>query len=203
MGCGTADGLGDDFGGVKGPVSTDVIGICLDNGSRSLMDRGVTMCCSRPSPLDTLDTTFRLLTGGPPPLTLHGRTIGLRRESIGLLDVRAMMFHPATTAPVQRAALGELVRRARRHRGQWVVGLAGVLLPGLRGSPAGRTPDCSASAADFGVMMLASLLQQLDAPGVPSEEIAEGLLWTVVRSPDEPALERGDRTRLVVVGRAL
>ena len=100
-----------------------------------------------------------------------------------------MMFHPATTAPMQRAVLGELGRRACRHRGQWVVGLAGVLLPGLRGSPAGRTPDCSASAADFGTTMLASLLQQLDASGVPSEEVAEGLLWTVVRSPDEPALD--------------
>jgi hypothetical protein len=184
-------------------VTIDVIGICLDTGSRSLMHRGVTMCCSRPSPLDTLDTTFRLLTGGPPPLTLDGRTIGLRGESIGLLDLRAMMFHPATTAPVQRAVLGELVRRARRHRGQWVVGLAGVLLPGLRGSSAGRTPDCSASAADFGTTMLASLLQQLDAPGVPSEEVAEGLLWTVVRSPDKPAFEGRDRTRLVVVGPAL
>jgi hypothetical protein len=161
------------------------------------------MCCSRPSPLDTLDTTFRLLTGGPPPLTLEGRTIGLQAESIRLLDLRAMMFHPATSASVQRVVLDELVRRARRHRGRWVVGLAGVLLPGLRGSPAGHTPDCSASAADLGTSKLASLLQQLDAPGMPIEEVAEGLLWTVVRSPDEPALERRDRTGLVVVGPAL
>jgi hypothetical protein len=161
------------------------------------------MCCTRPSPLDTLDTTFRLLTGGPPPLTLEGRTIGLRAESIGLLELRAMLFHPATSVPTQRAVLEELVHRARRHRGQWVVGLAGVLLPGLRRSPDGRTPDCSASAADFGTTMLASLLQQLDASGVPIEEVAEWLLWTVVRSPNEPALERRGRTRLVVVRSAL
>jgi hypothetical protein len=81
------------------------------------------MCCSGPSPLDTLDTTFGLLASGPPPLALEGRTIGLRGESIGLLDLRAMMFHPATTVRVQRAVLKELVGRARRYRGQWVSGL--------------------------------------------------------------------------------
>jgi hypothetical protein len=161
------------------------------------------MCCSGPSPLDTLDTTFGLLASGPPPLALMGRTIGLRSESIGLLDLRAMMFHPATSLPVQRAVLTELVRRARRHRGQWVVGLAGVLLPGLRESPAGLAPDCSASAADFGSTMLTSLLQQLDAPGVPNEEVAEGLLWTVDRSRAEPVASARGRTRLVVVGSAL
>ncbi len=115
-----------------------------------------------------------------------------------------MVFHPATSVPVQRAVLAELVRRARRHRGQWVVGLAGVLLPGLPRSRADRTPNCSASAADFGAKMLAGLLEQLDAPGVPSEEVAEALLWTVVRSPAEPAVHaRGGTTRLVVVGSAL
>jgi hypothetical protein len=157
------------------------------------------MCCSRPSPLDTLDTTFRLLAGGPQPLALDGRTIGLQDESIGLLDLRAMVFHPATSVPVQRAVLAELVRRARRHRGQWVVGLAGVLLPGLLGSPAGCTLACSGSAADFGTTMLAGLLEELDATGVPSEEVAEGLLWTVVRSPAEPVLHARGGTRLVVV----
>ena len=99
-----------------------------------------------------------------------------------------MVFHPATSVPVQRAVLAEFVRRARRHRGQWIVGLAGVLLPGLPRSRADSTPNCSASAADFGATMLAGLLEQLDAPGVPSEEVAEGLLWTVVRSPTEPVV---------------
>ena len=161
------------------------------------------MCCSGPSPFDTLDTTFRLLVGGPPPLALEGRTIGLQGKCIGLLDVRAMLFHPATSVPVQHAVLTELVRRARRHRGQWIVGLAGVLLPGLRGSPAGPTEDCSGGAADFSATMLTSLLQQLDAPGMPNQKVAEGLLWTVVRSPGEPALQRRGGTGLVVVGSAL
>jgi hypothetical protein len=160
------------------------------------------MCCSRPSPLDTLDTTFRLLGGGPRPLALEGPTVGLQGESIGLLDLRAMMFHPATSVPIQRAVLAELVRRARRHRGQWVVGLAGVLLPGLSRSPTGCTAACSGSTADVGVMMLAGLLELLDASAVPSEEVAERLLRTVVRSPAESVVHVRGGARLVVVGSA-
>ena len=153
------------------------------------------MCRSSPLPLDMLETTFRLLATGPHPLALDGPTVGLRAGPIGLRDLQAMVFHPATSVQVQRAVLTELVRRVRRHRGQWVVGLAGILLPGLPRSPVGRTPECSGGAADLGATMLASLLDQLDAPGVPSEEIAEGLLWTVVRSPADSVHARGG-TRL-------
>ena len=63
---------------------------------------------SHPSPLETVETTFRLLATGPQPLALNGHTIGLRRDSIGLWDLRGLLFHPATDG-VQRAALVELV----------------------------------------------------------------------------------------------
>ena len=146
------------------------------------------MCCSSPSPLDTLETTFRLLAGGPQPLALDGPSVGLWARPIALLDLQAMVFHPATSVPVQRAVLVELVRWARRHRGAWVAGLAGVLLPGLSQAAAERTPDCSGGTADLDATMLAGLLEQLDTSWVPSEEVAERLLWTVVRSPAEPVV---------------
>jgi hypothetical protein len=143
------------------------------------------MCRSSLLPLDMLETTFRLLATGPHPLALDGRAVGLRAGPIGLRDLRVMVFHPAISTSVQRAVLVELVRRARRRRGAWVVGLVGVLLPGLA-PPAGRTADDAGSITDLDAMVLAGLLKQLDAPAVPSEEVAEGLLWTVVRSPAEP-----------------
>lgn len=144
------------------------------------------MCCSRPSPLDTLDTTFRLLASGPRPLAMDGPTVGLQRKSIGLLDLRSILFHPATSVSTQRTVLTELVRLARRHHGQWIIGLAGVLLPGFLELPARRTSNCSGRAADFATTMLAGLLEKLDATAVPNEDVAEGLLWTIVRSPVEP-----------------
>jgi len=159
------------------------------------------MCRSSRSPLDILATTFCLLADGPQPLALEGRTVGLRAdtdtEAIGLLDLRAMLFHPATSVSVQRAVLVELVRRARRHRGAWVVGLVGVLLPGLP-QPAASTAAREGST-DLDATMLAGLLEQLDANGVPSEEVAERLLWTVVRAPAGPASHGHAQARLAVV----
>jgi hypothetical protein len=156
------------------------------------------MCRSSPSPLDTLETTFRLLTIAPHPLALDGRAVGLQAGRIGFRDLRAVLFRPGISVSVQRAVLVQLVRRARRHRGAWLVGLVGVLLPGLPRLPARDTLECSGDAADLDATMLASLLEQLDAPGASSEEVAERLLRTVVQSPADPASPTRTRGRLVV-----
>jgi hypothetical protein len=109
-----------------------------------------------------------------------------------------MLFRPGASLGVQRAVLVQLVRRARRHRGAWLVGLVGVLLPGLPRLPARPTLDCSGDAADLDATMLVGLLEQLDAPGAASEEVAERLLRTVVQSPAAPASSTRTRSRLVV-----
>jgi hypothetical protein len=61
-----------------------------------------------PSPLDTLEDAFRLLTGGPSPLVLDGREVGrdLPARPIPLGELRSMLLHPSTS---YRAA-------TRRHR---------------------------------------------------------------------------------------
>src|SRR6266511_252220 len=58
----------------RGGVSWLVSGVCLDSGLHQphRFDRGAVMCCSSPSPLDMLETTFRLLAAGPHPLALDG-----------------------------------------------------------------------------------------------------------------------------------
>jgi hypothetical protein len=109
-----------------------------------------------------------------------------------------MLFRPGASVSVQRAVLVQLVRRARRHRGAWLVGLVGVLLPGLPRPSARPTLDCSGDTADLDARMLAGLLEQLDAPGAASEEIAERLLRTVVQCPTAPASSTRARGRLVV-----
>ena len=133
------------------------------------------VCRQTISPMDSVETTFRLLATGPKPLALNGPVIGLRKESIGLWDLRSLLFHPATDVCVQRAALVELVGRARRYRGAWTIGLVGVLLPGL------------CDQVGSGGMALVSLLERLDDPGLSNEAAAEALLRTVARSPVAPA----------------
>jgi len=157
------------------------------------------MCRSDRSPFDTLETTFRLLVAGPQPLSLNGRNIGLTAQSIRLWELRAILFHPATGVAVQRAALVALVGRARRRRGAWVVGLAGVLLPGLRQQVASLPVQCWGSTACLGGMVLADLLDHLDAAGATNEGIAEALLWTVVRPALGPVPPAGARPRLAAV----
>ena len=85
------------------------------------------------SSFDTLETCFRLLTSGPAPLTLDGRHVGhgLPARPIPLGELRVLLQHPAATSDLQRAALGELIHLATQQRDGWMVGLAGVLLPGL------------------------------------------------------------------------
>ena len=156
------------------------------------------MCRSSPSPLDMLETTFRLLATGPHPPALDGAAVGLQPGPIGLRDLQAVLFRPGASVGVQRAVLVQLVRRARRHRGAWLVGLVGVLLPGLPRLRARHTLDCLGDVADLDATMLAGLLEQLDAPRASNEEVAERLLWTVVQSPAAPASSTRARSRLVV-----
>jgi len=157
------------------------------------------MCRSDRSPFDTLEATFRLLAAGPQPLALHGRTIGLAVQSIRLWELRAILFHPATGVAVQRAALVALVGRARRRRGAWVVGLAGVLLPGLRQQVASLPVGCWGSTACAGAMVLADLHGHLDAADATNEGIADALLWTVVRPALGAVPPAGARPRLAAV----
>jgi hypothetical protein len=151
------------------------------------------------SPLDTLETTFRLLATGPQPLALEGHAIGLPRASIGLWELRLILFHPATGIAVQHAVLVELVERARRRRGAWMIGLVGVLLPGLRHQVASVPQGRSERAATSGAMVLVSLLERLDAREVSSESAADSLLWAVVRPPDGPASPTWRRPGLAAV----
>ena len=114
------------------------------------------MVHSTRSPLDTLETTFRLLATGPQALALEGHAVGLRQASIGLWELRPILFHPATGIGVQRAVLVELVGRARRQRGAWMIGLVGVLLPGLRRQVASVPESRSGRAASSGPWCLSA-----------------------------------------------
>jgi hypothetical protein len=145
------------------------------------------MCRSTLSPLDAVEATFRLLATGPQPRVLKGQTIGLRQDSIALWELRSLLFHPATGVVVQRAALVELIGRARRHRGAWMIGLVGVLLPGLHQQAACLPEGYSGGTAGSGGMALVNLLEHLDDPDLSKEAAAESLLRAVVRPPAPPA----------------
>jgi hypothetical protein len=142
-----------------------------------------------PSPLDTLDDAFRLLASDPSPLTVDGRRIGLGlpARAIPLLELRSMLLHPATGFAARDAALAMLVERAQRRSGAWLVGLAGVLLPGLRRMAGRLARDFPGDTSDLDCEVLAGFVEAVDGFDAARGRVAARLLWAAYR--------RGDRLR--------
>ncbi|MBT8226734.1 MAG: hypothetical protein HKP61_05445 [Dactylosporangium sp.] len=86
------------------------------------------------APLDVAETTFRLLTTGPEPLTVDGGALGhsLPRRPIVLRELASVLMHPSCGYLASDAAWRLLVDRARTAGPAWVIGAVGVALPGLR-----------------------------------------------------------------------
>jgi hypothetical protein len=158
-----------------------------------------------PAALDVLDTSFRLLVSGPSPLAVDGRTLGggLPARLIPLDELRGLLLRRATPFAARDAAVAELLRRARRDRDAWTVGLAGVLVPGLRRVAATLAEDYPGDRADIDAEVLAGLLDAIGRVDPAGERLAAQLLraafncakrlrraelWLAARStPVEPA----------------
>jgi hypothetical protein len=137
-----------------------------------------------PSPYQTLEAAFGLLTSGPNPLSLDGRLVGhgLLARPIPLDELRSMLLHPSTSYAARDAAVAELARRARRDRGAAMVGLAGVLLPGLRRLTTPLARACPGKAADLEAAVLAGLVEAVTGFDEATRRPAASLVWAAVRA---------------------
>jgi hypothetical protein len=131
-----------------------------------------------------LDRSFRLLACEPAPLALDGAAVrhGLPTRPIPLGELRTLLLHPSVGFDGRDAALTWLVARAQTDGGPWLVGLAGVLLPGI-----GRRvyPLCRAFprlAADLEGEALAGLLQAVRAWPCGQDRVATRLVWAAARA---------------------
>jgi hypothetical protein len=132
----------------------------------------------RPSPFDALQTTFRLLTSGPGPLALDGRCLGhgLPARPISLRELGARLVHPSATAALQRVVLEELIHRATQERGEWIIGLAGVLLPGFREVAALTYPVTDGTACDVEADLLERFRIALACPRSAAVQLVMSIL---------------------------
>ncbi len=107
-------------------------------------------------------TSFHLLTSGPAPLALDGRRLGhgLPARPIPLDELAALLLHPSVPATTQQAVLDELVSRAMKQGGTWLIGLAG-----LRRA---RRPDRSPARCRGEADLLARLCHALGRCGTAS-----------------------------------
>ena len=130
------------------------------------------------SPFDTLERTFVLLTSGPNPLALDGTSVpGLPSRLVPLGELKARLLHPSTRFEVRDSIIDELVARSQSDGGRWTVGLAGVLLPGLRRAVWPLVQACPAKADDIEAEALAAFLAAVARcqPGRP--RLASRLCW--------------------------
>jgi hypothetical protein len=136
------------------------------------------MRATQPSPFDTLETCFRLLTTGPEPLALDGRKLGhsapARRVPLG--ELRILLQHPAAQEDLQRVVLQELARLATQHRGSWTIGLAGVLLPGLREIASAALPIDARVASQVEADVLERFRHTIQRPALEVVEFAISVL---------------------------
>jgi hypothetical protein len=133
-------------------------------------------------PFDLLDRSFQLLVCEPAPLALDGVAVdGLPNRPIPLDELRSMLLHPSVGFDTRDTALTWLVGRAQTEGGAWLVGLAGVLLPGI-----GRRvyPLCRAFprlAHDLEAEALVGLLQAVQAWQLGEDRVATRLVWAAAR----------------------
>jgi hypothetical protein len=141
----------------------------------------------RLSPLDAADAVFRALTTGPRPLALNpGRLApGLPDRPVPLCELRALLLHPATSGTARNKVWAELVRRARSGDPEWLVGLTGVAMPGLRRASVTLARSFAGDAEDLQVEVLTGFLaalRGLDLDDLDRVPLASRLCWAAWRA---------------------
>jgi hypothetical protein len=130
------------------------------------------------SPFDTLQKTFDLLVAGPNPLAFDGTEIdGLPDRAIPLDELMAMLLHPSTQYEVRDAVVNALVATAKRDHESATIGLAGVLLPGLRCAAYPMATAFPDQAEDIEAEMLVCFLKAVAEVELPRARIAARLTW--------------------------
>jgi hypothetical protein len=135
-------------------------------------------------PFEVLDRSFGLLVCEPSPLALDGAAVGhgLPARPIPLGQLRRLLLDSSVGFDARDAALTWLVGRAQREGGGWLVGVAGVLLPGM----ARRVyPLCRAYprlAPDLEAEALAGLLEAVKGWPCGKDRVATRLVWAATRA---------------------
>jgi len=158
------------------------------------------------SPLDAADAAFRELIAGAQPLTLNGSAIGgsFPERSLRLDELRSVLLSSSTPYDTRDAVLAELLRRGRDGDERWVIGLVGIMLPGLRNVANRLTRDYPGDPDCIDAAVLATFIEAALGAPQPVGGIAVHLLWAAYRGGREIWLqEMSARTSRRLDGQAL
>jgi hypothetical protein len=130
------------------------------------------------SPFDTLEATFRLLSIGPRPLAFDGtRVPGLPRRAIALAELRSILLHPSTDFDTRDTVVADLAAGAQTEGGARMIGLAGVLLPGLRRAVWSLCRACPGKVDDIEAEALACFVAEVARCQPDRPRLAARLCW--------------------------
>jgi hypothetical protein len=140
-----------------------------------------------PAALDAAQDAFEMLTAGPAPLAVHAARLapGLPDRMVALDELRAILLHPATSTRQRNLVWAELVRRARTGGPEWMVGLAGVAMPGLRRAEASLALAWRCGREDLQAEILTGFLAAVAALDLDRLEVvplASRLCWAAFRA---------------------
>ena len=139
---------------------------------------------SRYSPLDALGEAFRVLTGDPGPLELHGGDLGdaLPRTWLRLDDMQTLLLEQKTSCPGRDAAWRALAAKARSEDPAWVVGAVGVALPRLRQITERLIGGSAADRPDIEAVVLSAFVEALRSISLEHRHVEQRLLWSAHRA---------------------
>ena len=134
------------------------------------------------SPLDTLEDAFNVLVAEPSPLALEGAALGpdLPARRLPLDELRTFLLEPSISYETRDRAMAELLRRAKAEPA-WLIGLGGVLLPGLRRIAGRVAKGYPGRTADLDAELLAGFVEAVQVTEPSGSRLASRLLtipWT-------------------------
>jgi hypothetical protein len=137
-----------------------------------------------PTALQTVASTFQMLTTGPEPICVDGSVVGhgLPRRPIPLNELRAILLRPRTRRECRDAAWQHLVAGARNQDPAWVVGAAGVALPALRKMARELAEGYRGDVTDLHSAVLTGFLEGLRRIDTGRPGVITRLRWAAYRA---------------------
>jgi hypothetical protein len=135
------------------------------------------------SPLADMERAFRLATRAPALLAIDGTAVAsdLPGRSVPLDELRRLLLHGELSYATKDRSLGLVASRAQSGDGLWTVGLAGLLMPGLKRVARRLRSAPEVEAAEVGPEVVIALLESISHVDPGGERIAARLCWEVYR----------------------
>jgi hypothetical protein len=135
-------------------------------------------------PLDAADAAFNDLVATSPQLAVDGAAIGhgLPARRIRLDELKPLLLDSSTPYEARDAAVAELLCRGRDGDSDWVIGLVGILMPGLRRMANRLTRDYPGDPDCIDAAVLAGFIEAALGSSSASSGLAANLLWAAFRA---------------------